>query len=82
MKDKLTLSVDEEVIEFAHEFSKKTNQSISSIVEKHLKELKEVKDKDYEISPRVRKLSGLFEGEDFPEDKQEMRRIFHEKSSS
>mgnify|MGYP006300958927 CR=1 FL=1 len=82
MKDKLTLSVDEEIIKFAHEFSKETNQSISSIVEKHLKELKEAHDKDYEIDPRVKKLSGLFADEEFPEDKKEMRRIFHEKSDS
>lgn len=82
MKDKLTLSVDEEVIEFAHKFSKETNQSISSIVEKHLKDLKEIQNKNYEVSSRVKQLSGLFEGEDFPEDKKVMRRIFHEKGSN
>ncbi len=32
-----------------------------------------------EIDPRVKKLSGLFADEEFPEDKKEMRRIFHEK---
>lgn len=82
MKNKLTLSIEKDVIEFAHQFSKENHQSISSIVEKHLIDLKEVQDKDYEVNPRVKKLSGFFEGEDFPEDKKEMRRIFHEKSDS
>ncbi|MBM7556778.1 DUF6364 family protein [Halanaerobacter jeridensis] len=82
MKDKLTLSIEEDVIEFAHRLSKETNQSISSIVEKHLLELKEIKEQDYEVDPRVKKLSGIFEGEDFPESKEEMRRLFHEKNNS
>ena len=44
MKDKLTLSIEEDIIEFAHRLSEETNQSISSIVEKHLVELKEIKE--------------------------------------
>ncbi|OCL26847.1 hypothetical protein U472_04955 [Orenia metallireducens] len=82
MKDKLTLSIEKDVIEFAHQFSKETNQSISSIVEKHLMDLKNVQDKEYEVSSRVKKLSGFFEDKDFPEDKKEMRRMFHEKSDN
>ncbi|PRX16171.1 hypothetical protein BX659_1762 [Orenia metallireducens] len=79
MKDKLTLSIEKDVIEFAHQFAKETNQSISSILEKYLMELKEIQDKEYEVSSRVKKLSGFFEDKDFPENKEKMRRIFHEK---
>lgn len=82
MKDKLTLSVEKEIIEFAHQFSKETNQSISSLVEKYLLDLKEIREKEYEVSPRVKKLSGFFEGENFLFDKKEMRRMFHEKSNN
>lgn len=34
MKKKLTLSINDDLIDFAHDFSKETNQSISNIVEK------------------------------------------------
>ena len=81
MKDKLTLSIDKEIIKFAHGLSEKTDQSISSMVEKYFIDLKEVQNKDQEISSRVKKLTGIFAGEEFPEDKKEMRKIFHEKSS-
>jgi hypothetical protein len=51
------------------------------MVEKYFIDLKEVQNKDQEISSRVKKLTGIFAGEEFPEDKKEMRKIFHEKSS-
>ncbi|MCK8816288.1 DUF6364 family protein [Natroniella sulfidigena] len=81
MKDKLTLSIEKDVIEFAHKLSEETGQSISSIVEKHLMDLKETREEDYQVSSKVKNLTGFFAREDFPEDKQEMRKIFHEKSS-
>ncbi len=40
MKKKLTLSINDDLIDFAHEFSRETNQSISHIVEEYLIELK------------------------------------------
>ena len=40
MKKKLTLSINDDLIDFAHDFSKETDQSISHIVEEYLTELK------------------------------------------
>jgi hypothetical protein len=45
MKKKLTLSINDDLIDFAHDFSKETNQSISHIVEKYLAELKNQQEK-------------------------------------
>lgn len=46
MKKKLTLSINDDLIDFAHDFSKETNQSISHIVEKYLAELKKQHEKE------------------------------------
>ena len=45
MKKKLTLSINDDLINFAHDFSKETNQSISHIVEEYLAELKNQQEK-------------------------------------
>jgi acetyl-CoA carboxylase alpha subunit len=45
MKKKLILSINDDLIDFAHDFSKETNQSISHIVEKYLAELKNQQEK-------------------------------------
>ena len=45
MKKKLTLSINDDLIDFAHDFSKETNQSISHIVEEYLAELKKQQEK-------------------------------------
>ncbi|ACL70121.1 DUF6364 family protein [Halothermothrix orenii] len=81
MQKKLTLSINEDLIEFAHVFSKKTNQSISHIVEEYLNELKKQEnnpDKN-NFKPKINKLYGAFESQPIP-DKKELRRNFHEKN--
>jgi len=76
MNRKLTLSLDSDVIDFAHAFSKKTNRPISKIIENYFVELKE---QNTAVLPKhLEKLYGIFEGKDAP-DKKELRRIFHEK---
>ena len=45
MKKKLTLSINDDLIDFAHDFSKETHQSISHIVEEYLAELKKQQEK-------------------------------------
>ena len=40
MAKKLTLNIDSDLIDFAHEYSEKTNQSISNIISNYLAELK------------------------------------------
>lgn len=80
MAKKLTLSVDENLINFAHSYSEKTHQSISHLFEKYLQRLK--KDiEQVEFSSETKELYGILEKTDLP-DKKEMRRAFYEKSIS
>jgi hypothetical protein len=76
MDKKLTLNVDEELIEFAHRYSKKTHQSISHLVEKYLKRLKQDIDQE-ELSQETNELYGII---DNVPDKKKMRKELHEKS--
>jgi len=78
MNKKLTLNVNEEIIDFAHRYSKKTNQSISHIVEKYLKRLKQDIDQE-ELSPETSELYGILENTNVI-DKKEMRKKLYEKS--
>jgi hypothetical protein len=77
MNRKLTLSMDSVIVDFAHDFSKKTNKPISRIIENYFIELKNQNaatlPKDFE------ELYGIFEGTKAP-DKKELRRMFHEKN--
>ena len=80
MQKKLTLSINEDLIKFAHSFSKETNQSISHIVEEYLNELKEQETNinKNNFKPKIQKLYGAFEKKPIP-DKKVLRRKFHEK---
>ena len=78
MNRKLTLNVDENLIEFAHQYSKVSRQSISGLFEKYLLRLKQ--DVNHvDISPAARDLYGILGKETLP-DKKEMRKVFYEKS--
>ena len=79
MTRKLTLSMDSNVVEFAHNFSKKYNKSISKIIEDYFKILKE--QNTTELPKDLKDIYGIFEGIDSP-DKKELRRTFHEKYSN
>ena len=64
MKKKLTLSINDDLIDFAHDFSKETDQSISHIVEEYLIELKKQQEKktnQQKLDKRIEKLYGAFE---------------------
>ena len=78
MNKKLTLNIDDSVIDFAHSYSRQTHQSISSIVEKYLISLKNPKETD-KLSSTTNDLYGILEENPLP-DKKIMRREFHEKS--
>lgn len=62
MKTKLTLSIEENIVEAAKEAARESGTSLSSVIENHLKLLlqnrKKKKDTD-KVSPRVRKLRGV-----------------------
>lgn len=78
MNRKLTLNVDVNLIEFAHQYSKISRQSISGLFEKYLLRLKQ--DINHiDISPAARDLYGILDKETLP-DKKEMRKEFYEKS--
>ncbi len=79
MQKKLTLSIDEDLIKFAHHFSKETNQSISKIVEEYLLQLKK-DNKESNFNSRIEKLYGIFENKPIP-DKKELRKMFHDQSN-
>ncbi len=78
MNKKLTLNIDDSLIEFAHTYSKETQQSISALFEKYIKGLKK-QTQDVELSKATQQLYGILEGQTVPE-KSEMRKAFHEKS--
>ena len=78
MNKKLTLNIEDNLIEFAHNYSKKTKQSISSIIEKYLSRLKEEAEPG-NLSPAAKELYGILEKEPLP-DKKEMRKALYEKS--
>lgn len=60
MSTKLTLTVDENVIESAKEYAKKNKRSLSNIIEEYLKSLTDSKD-DRKI-PRLSKLVNELKG--------------------
>jgi len=78
MNKKLTLNVNENLIEFAHHYSKISHQSISSLFEKYLMRLKQDVN-PIDISLSARDLYGILDKEILP-DKKEMRKVFYEKS--
>ncbi|MDR2759367.1 MAG: DUF6364 family protein [Spirochaetaceae bacterium] len=79
MNRKLTLSLDSNVVDFAHAFSKRYNKPISKIVENYFIELKE--QNTTELPKDLEELYGIFEGTDTP-TKKELRKMFHEKNSN
>jgi len=76
VNQKLTLSLDADIIEFAHFYSKKSGRPISQIVENYFRELKISANTD--IPFEVAELRGILKGANIP-GKKELRRMFHEK---
>jgi hypothetical protein len=80
MPKKLTLSMDENLINFAHDFSQKNGTSISALFERYLIRLKGEADTiGIKLHPKTRALLGAFKDTPIP-DKEILRREFHEKS--
>jgi hypothetical protein len=59
MTTKLTLTIDDTVINSAKNYAQQTGKSLSSVVENYLKSLSSPSTKNVEISPRVRKMMGV-----------------------
>ena len=79
MNKKLTLSIDQDLINFVKKYSKEHNLSISQLFENYLKNLRSAK-KDLRLSEKTIDLYGFFKDERLPE-KKEMRKVFNEKSN-
>jgi len=78
MPKKLTLSIDEELIKFAHSYSKKVNSSLSSIVGNFLQSLRVANNKkSAQYSQKTASILGAFSENKLPSKKQ-MRKEFHE----
>ncbi len=61
MDKKLTLSLNESVIENAKLFAKKNKISLSKLIESYLQSIAENRTKELEITPLVKSLSGVIE---------------------
>ncbi|MBL7829035.1 MAG: hypothetical protein JNJ57_20540 [Saprospiraceae bacterium] len=61
MDKKLTLSLDERVIEHAKLYAEKNKISLSKLVEAYFKSMVDNKTKNVEITPLVKSLSGVVE---------------------
>lgn len=59
---KLTLKLDKGVIQRAKEYAAETNQSLSRLVEEYFLELTSSKSFKQNLSPRVRRVSGVLKG--------------------
>ncbi|TXC82088.1 DUF6364 family protein [Luteibaculum oceani] len=59
MDRKLTLSLDQSVIERAKKYAKANNISVSKLIESYLKSLTSTKRNSTEITPLVKSLSGV-----------------------
>ncbi len=77
MNRKLTLTIENHVIEFAKSYARRTNQSISSIVEQYFSRLESEIDVE-NLSTVASELYGMCETFPLP-DKRTMRVAFHEK---
>lgn len=62
MNTKLTLTIEEDIIERAKNYAKKKNRSLSDIIENYLKALteKEQKTKEQKLNPIIESLKGSF----------------------
>ena len=81
MQTKLTLSLDKEVIEQAKEYSRRQHKSLSKMVENYLRLVtaKKRKDKDEELTPIVKRLTGVVSMEVKDRGREEITAYLEEK---
>jgi hypothetical protein len=70
MDTKLTLKLDQSVIEKAKDYAKKQRTSLSRLIENYLLNITREKETDSEITPLIRSLSGIIELPDDYDHKQ------------
>ncbi|WP_428770364.1 DUF6364 family protein [Treponema sp. HNW] len=79
MAGKLTLSIDENLIGFAHSYARENGLSVSKLFETYLVQLK-TSEPASPFAGKTASLYGIFEDNPIP-DKRELRSLFHEKGS-
>mgnify|MGYP006203128209 CR=1 FL=1 len=80
MSTKLTITIDENVIEKAKKYAKGKKNSLSNIIENYLKTLvNEDKKETSELSPIVKSLKGSFKAEKDFDYKKELGNHYSEK---
>jgi len=79
MPKKLTLNIDDELINFAHVYSRKNGLSISKLFEQYLNKLKTTDQKQH-LHSKINTLYGIFQYSPLP-DKNELREAFNGKST-
>lgn len=71
MNTKLTLSLNQEIIEKAKAYAKNQEVSLSSLIENYLHSLTQRQEKDRKISHLVESLTGVIPNSDENKDKEE-----------
>ena len=79
MPKKLTLNIDDELISFAHHYSKQNSVSISKLFEQYLIRLQNTA-QIKELNRKTEELYGIFEENPIP-DKKQLREVLYEKDS-
>lgn len=80
MKTKLTLTIEQAIIERAKKYAKKRGRSLSDIIENYLKVItKEESKSDIEITPLVKSLRGSFKAPKDFDYKKELSKGLSEK---
>ncbi|MDR2428761.1 MAG: DUF6364 family protein [Candidatus Margulisbacteria bacterium] len=82
MNRKLTLSLDAAVIDFAHEYARQNQQSVSKVVENYFVEQSQKTREQQAIFPKLHKLRGILKGANIPDSKKERRKMYHESKYS
>ncbi len=79
MNAKLTLTIEQSVIEKAKSYAKKKGTSLSNIIENYLKIITSEQKSDRDISPIVKSLRGSFKVPDNFNYKEELAKALFEK---
>jgi hypothetical protein len=72
MITKLTLTMQDDVIDSAKKYARKNGRSLSDIVENYLKSITSQEEEIKELSPKVARLMGVIKLSDDFEDKKEL----------
>ncbi|MDN3581453.1 DUF6364 family protein [Mucilaginibacter flavus] len=81
MTTKLTLTIDDSVINAAKKYARKKGNSLSDIVENYLKSITTVEEAPVTLSPKVKKLMGVIKLPDDFDYKKELGNALSKKYS-